>query len=111
MAQRVVVQKTDDIDGSQATETVTFAVEGVTYEIDLTDAHAAELRAAVRPYVAAARRVGGSAGRRASAHAVKAARDYDPKAVRAWAGSHKIALPARGRIPAAVVEQYRAAGN
>lgn len=95
MAQRVVVQKTDDIDGSQANETVTFAVDGVTYEIDLSDAHAAALRAAVQPYAVAARRVGGGAGRRASVHAVKAARDYDPKALRAWAGSHKIALPAR----------------
>ena len=110
MAQRVVIRKTDDIDGSEANETVTFAVDGITYEIDLTDAHAEELRATVRRFAAAGRRVGG-AGRRASTGADKSAQDYDPKAVRAWAGSHKIALPARGRIPAAVVEQYRAAGN
>ncbi|HEY0117984.1 MAG TPA: Lsr2 family protein [Cellulomonas sp.] len=106
----MVVQKTDDIDGSEANETVTFAVDGVTYEIDLTAGHAAELRTAVEPYTKAARRVGGVA-RRATVAAVKAAKNYDPKAVRAWAGSRHIEIPARGRIPAAVVEQYRAAGN
>lgn len=107
MAQRVVVQKTDDIDGSEATQTVTFALEGVNYEIDLNDAHAEELRAAIREYASAGRRIGG----RATAAAVKSAAGYDPKAVRAWAASHKVEIPARGRIPAAVLEQYRAAGN
>ena len=110
MAQRVVVQKTDDLDGSEATHTVTFALEGVNYEIDLNDAHAEELRAAIRQYASAARRLSG-APRRASAGAIKSASGYDPRAVRAWAASNKVELPARGRIPAAVLEQYRAAGN
>lgn len=89
---------------------MTFALEGVSYEIDLNDAHAEELRAAIRQYASAGRRSGG-AGRRASAVAVKSAAEYDPKAVRAWAASNKVELPARGRIPAVVLEQYRAAGN
>lgn len=110
MAQRVVVRKTDDIDGSDATQTVTFAIDDVVYEIDLTDAHADDLRAAIKPFAAAGRRVGG-AGRRASTGAARSMQDYDPKAVRAWAASHKVEIPARGRIPAAVVEQYHAAGN
>ncbi len=110
MAQRILVQKTDDIDGSEAAETVTFALDGGTYEIDLNDAHVKQLHTALQPFVAAGRRVGG-AGRSASLRAVKSARDYDPKAVRAWAGSHKIEIPARGRIPLAVVEQFHAAGN
>ncbi len=110
MAQRVVIQKTDDIDGSEATHTIAFALDGVTYEIDLNDAHADELRAALKPYATAGRRVGG-ARRQASSGAIKSAAGYDPKAVRAWAASNSVELPARGRIPAAVVEQYRAAGN
>lgn len=110
MAQRVVVQKTDDIDGSEATQTVTFALDGTTYEIDLSEAHAAELRAAIKNYATAGRRVGGAA-RRASAGATKSASGYDPKAVRAWAASNRVMLPARGRIPTAVLEQYRAAGH
>ena len=104
------MQKTDDIDGTEATQTVAFALEGMNFEIDLNDAHAEELRAAIKQYASAGRRIGG-AGRRASTVAVKSASGYDPKAVRAWAASNKVEIPARGRIPAAVVEQYRAAGN
>lgn len=110
MVQRVVVQKSDDLDGSEATETVTFAVEGLAYEIDLNAEHAGELRAALAPFIAAGRRVGG-VGRRASASPVTAARAYDPQAVRAWAASQKIEIPARGRIPIAVVARFHAAGN
>ena len=109
MAQRVVVQKTDDIDGSEATQTATFALDGTTYEIDLSEAHAAELRAAIKKYAAAGRRVGGAA-RRASAGAIKSASGYDPKAFHARAASNRVELPARGRIPMAALEQYRAAG-
>ncbi len=108
--QRVVVQKTDDIDGSEATQTVTFAIDGTAYEIDLNEGNAGDLRAAIKPYAAAGRRTSG-AGRAASTKAVKGAQDYDPKAARAWPASRKISIPARGRIPSAVVEQYRSAGN
>ena len=107
MAQRVVVQKTDDIDGSEASQTVTFGLEGVNYEIDLNDAHAEQLRAAIKQYASAGRRIGG----RASTAAVKDTSGYDPKAVRAWAASNKVEIPARGRIPAAVIERYHAAGH
>ena len=109
MAQRTFVTMTDDLDGSEATETVTFAVDGITYAIDLTAEHAAELRAAFAPFVAAGRRTGG-AGQRATARAVKVPTGYSAPAVRAWAASNHIDIPARGRIPSAVVEQYHAAG-
>lgn len=110
MAQRTAVTMTDDLDGSAASETVTFALDGKTFEVDLSAEHAAELRAAFEPYLAAGRRLGG-AGRRAMVSAFKVARGYNAPAVRAWAASHHIDIPARGRIPAAVIEQYRASGN
>jgi len=100
---------TDDLDGSVGTENVTFAVDNQALEIDLTAEHAVELRAAFAPYVAAGRRVGG-AGRPAAVRAVKVATDYSAPAVRAWAASNHIDIPARGRIPSAVVAQFRAAG-
>ena len=59
MAQRVNVVLVDDIDGSDATETVSFGLDGVDYEIDLSDEHAAELREAVACYIGHARRTGG----------------------------------------------------
>ena len=110
VARRVVIRKTDDLDGAEASQTVSFTIDGAAYEIDLTDTHAEELRAVIEPFITAARRVGG-AGWRASTRAVQAAQSYDPKAVRAWAGSHHIEIPARGRIPANVVAQFHAAGN
>jgi hypothetical protein len=44
MAQRVVTLLEDDFDGSKASETLLFALDGVEYAIDLNDAHASELR-------------------------------------------------------------------
>src|SRR3954453_11594086 len=59
MAQRVNVVLVDDIDGSDAAETVTFGLDGVQYEIDLSDGHADELRAALALYIGHGRRAGG----------------------------------------------------
>ncbi|MET9943255.1 histone-like nucleoid-structuring protein Lsr2, partial [Streptomyces halstedii] len=56
MAQRVVVTLSDDIDGGTAAETVTFALDGRTYEIDLNPANAKKLRKALAPYMAAGRK-------------------------------------------------------
>ena len=65
MAKRVKVLLIDDLDDSEAAETVMFALDGITYEIDLNDSHATELRAAVQSWASNARRTGGrkSAGR------------------------------------------------
>ena len=105
MAQRVVTILEDDFDGGEAIETIAFALDGVTYELDVNDKNAKKLRAVLQPFIEHARRTG---GRKAQANLV---RDYDAKAVRRWAEANKIAIPARGRIPLTVVEQFKAAGN
>lgn len=107
MAQKTIVQLTDDIDGGVAGETVQFALDGVTYEIDLNDTNAAALRDVFAPYVKSGRRTGAVSRSRLKASGAT----YDPKAVRAWASANKVDLPARGRIPTAVLERYRAAGH
>ena len=109
MAQKVVVELTDDIDGSQADETLTFALDGRSYEIDLNTMNASALRKVPAPYAAAGRKQGG-ARREAKRGAV--ARDSsrpDPVAVRAWAESQGIEVAARGRVPAEVVEKFQTA--
>ncbi len=114
MAQRTLVQLTDDINGSEATETLTFGLDGTTYEIDLNDAHAEDLREILAPYVSVARKVPGSSGRGRSATTAPNQRnssDVDPRAVRAWAEANDITVNRRGRIKADIVEQYRAAGH
>jgi hypothetical protein len=105
MAQRVVVELFDDLDQSPATGSVAFSLDGVAYAIDLSDAHQAELRAVLQPYIDAGRKVTSAPQQRQSKVA-----PFDSAAVRAWAGSNGINLPKRGRIPNWVVKQYHAAG-
>ncbi len=116
MAQRTLVELTDDIDGSKAEETLTFGLDGTTYEIDLNKTHADELREVLAPYVSVGRKVIGSVGhsRRgaaASAPRPSAGAEVDPKAVRAWAAENGVEVSPRGRIKADIVEKYRAASG
>jgi nucleoid-associated protein Lsr2 len=114
MAREVIEKLIDDLDGSEATETITFALDGTSYEIDLNKKNAGALRKALEPYVKAARRRAGSSGRRRSAPATparKTQRGFDIVQLREWAGSNGVEVPARGRIPQAVVDQYKAAGG
>ena len=71
MAQKVNIVLVDDLDGSEATETVTFGLDGTTYEIDLNDGNAAALRDALSGYIGHGRKVGAAPrrGRRAAAAA------------------------------------------
>jgi hypothetical protein len=108
MAQRVNVVLVDDIDGKDAEETVSFALDGVDYEIDLSDQHAGELRNALSLYIGHARRTGGrrKSGRRSSAPAEAGTSAAD---IRAWARENGWDVPERGRVSADVREAYAAA--
>ena len=110
MAQRVNVVLVDDIDGADAAETVSFALDGVDYEIDLSEKHAGELRNAVSLYVGHARRTGGrrKSGRRASS-APAADGSATASEVRACARENGWEVPERGRVSAEVREAYAAA--
>jgi hypothetical protein len=106
MAQKVQILLTDDVDGSEAAETLSFAVDGTTYEIDLSEKNAGKFRAAIAPYVGHARKVSGPkrAPRNGSA-------TNDMRAARQWAKDNGIAVPDRGRVPEAVMDQYHAANG
>ncbi len=110
VAQRVVVTISDDIDGGEAAETVTFSLDGKTYEIDLNPANAKKLREALAPYMAAGRKQANTGKRgRAPVSYHHTSLAPDPAAVRAWARSHRMEVPARGRIPKKVYEAFDAA--
>lgn len=111
MAQRVVVELTSDLSGEAAQESVSFSVDGVGYEIDLTEAEASTFREALASYTAAARKIGRTAQSNKRSSRTTASSDYDASAVRAWATANKIEVSERGRISKDVLEQYRAAGN
>ena len=116
MAREVIEKLVDDLDGSEAIETIRFGLDGDSYEIDLSKKNAATLRKALGPYVSAARRSSRASAspRRRSASPAKgkpAPRGYDIVQLREWAGTNGVQLPSRARIPQATVEQYKAAGG
>ncbi|WP_329072571.1 histone-like nucleoid-structuring protein Lsr2 [Amycolatopsis sp. NBC_01480] len=109
MAQKVRVDLVDDIDGSDAAQTVPFTLDGVTYEIDLSDDNAARLRDEFAPFVAAGRRTGGRKTRSTtpSTNGTKVATNREhTRAVRAWARENGWPISDRGRIPAEVLTAY-----
>jgi len=107
MAQKVHIVLEDDLDGSDATQTVTFGLDGTSYEIDLNDKNAGALRDALATYVGHARKVTGS--RRGRRSAAPSAGSNSAKEIRDWARSNGHAVPERGRIPASVREAFEAA--
>lgn len=113
MAQRVNIVLVDDIDGSDATQTVAFGLDGASYEIDLNDDNAAALREALAPYVGHGRKVGrgGGAAKRGGGRAAAASSGAgaSAKEIREWARENGHSVPERGRIPADVREAYDAA--
>lgn len=111
MAQKTLVQLVDDLDGSFISDgegkTVTFALEGASYEIDLSQAHVDELTKVLAPYVTAGRKVNGRKSA-ASTSGVKS----DPaelQKIRDWAGKNGHTVSSRGRISAAVRDAYNVA--
>ena len=109
MAQKVIETLIDDIDGSDADETITFSFEGVEYRIDLNQKNADKFRKVVAPFVDSAQRIGGRS-RRAGAGRVRTQRaSTDAAEVRAWAVAQGYDVPARGRIPNDVRAAFEAA--
>jgi hypothetical protein len=113
MAQKVQVLLVDDLDGGEASETVSFSIDGSNYEIDLSGKNADELRDAFAKYVGAARKTGRatsasssrSSGRRGGGGATSMDRDQ-AAAIRGWAKKQGLKVSDRGRIPATIIEQY-----
>jgi hypothetical protein len=110
MAQKVSVLLVDDIDGSDAHETIKFGLDGTHYEIDLNGDHAQELRGQLSRYVKAARKVTGSAGRPARGRTATE-NDARNKEIRDWARERNLDVNDRGRIPAHIAAQFEAANS
>jgi hypothetical protein len=115
VAQKVVSTLVDDLDGSAATETVTFGLDGVTYEIDLTEEHANQLREGIATFVENGRRTGGRMlrGRHlvTSNGAGRSRTGNEPGAaqVREWAKKKRKPINDRGRVPQSLIDEYKAA--
>ena len=109
MAQKVQTFLIDDLDGSEAEGTVLFGLDGAQYEIDLSTDHAKELRTALARYIDAGRRVTGTARRAGQNGRKTPASSISNTEVRTWAKAQGLEVKERGRVPADVLAQYRAA--
>ncbi len=107
MAKRTTTVLIDDLTGAELGDdavTVTFALEGAAYEIDLAPASVADLREALEPFIDAARKVG-RGGRRS---ATSSAPSGEQSAARAWLVAQGVDVPSRGRLSVELLERYRA---
>lgn len=110
MAQRVQVILEDDIDGSEAAGTYTFAFDGVEYEIDLSADNVEGLSNALAPWIGHARRVGGRR-RRVGVKPVASGNGASSATsdIRAWAQDQGYEVSSRGRVSGEIREAYEAA--
>ncbi|AYG80013.1 Nucleoid-associated protein Lsr2 [Streptomyces hundungensis] len=108
MARKVLVVHVDDLDGTESAEpgtirTITFGLDGASFEIDLTGENEAELRTLLAPYMAAGRRTQGQAGGLTTARPRKTS---VTSSVRAWAREHGYEVNDRGRVPESIQVAY-----
>ena len=101
MAKQTIVQLIDDLDGSKAHETITYSIDGLTYEIDLNKKNAAKFRGLFKDYIAVSAKVPKSGKRPTKTVAGPSARE-----LREWARSNGFEVPDRGRIPTEVREAW-----
>ncbi|MEU2560959.1 Lsr2 family protein [Streptomyces longispororuber] len=113
MAQKTIVLLTDDLDGSEADETVAFGLDGRQYEIDLATANADKLRGLLDPFLKAGRRRGGSSRGRGARQTFARKTAVGPNSgdIRAWAKKNGFEVNDRGRVPATIREAYEKANG
>ncbi|HJP77194.1 MAG TPA: Lsr2 family protein [Pseudonocardiaceae bacterium] len=113
MARKVLVRLVDDLDGSPSADVapVTFALDGVTYQIDLNQRNAGRLRESLAAFVASARRTSGRAKRGTAVRAGRGGASGDVSAIREWAKEQGLPVSARGRIPANILDAYNSSNG
>lgn len=112
----------DDLSGDTGARTRQFSLEGVEYEIDLTDASFATLKSALKPFIKVARATGSGRSRAAAparARRVSGSRPArgaskaptEAAVIRAWARSQGLAVTERGRVAPELRAAWEAAGS
>ena len=108
MAQRLVTTLIDDIDGGEGDETLTFSLQGQTYEIDLSKANAQKMLRALEPYVSHARKTGGRRSVPGRATGTGAGKEQ-LAVMRKWAREHGYQVSDRGRVSLTIQNAFHAA--
>jgi hypothetical protein len=108
MAQVTKVRLVDDLDGSDADESVSFTLDGKALEIDLSAANAERLREILAPYIAAARHGDRQPVRRQQPVSAASAAPHEPTGpIREWAAANGFEVSARGRISSQIMDAYQ----
>lgn len=110
MAKQTTVTLVDDLDGTVADESVEFAIDGRSYEIDLSTSNTEKLRSLLDPYLSAARRAGRRSATSGTTPAAPGRATSDREhnqAIREWAQAQGLKISERGRIPTNVLDSYR----
>jgi hypothetical protein len=106
MARETITRLVDDLDGSTATETVSFSWQGTSYEIDLSKKNAGAFEKLLLPYIGSSRKV--TSARKSTVKRASGSKAAELAAIRAWARSNGYNVSERGRIASTVVEAYHA---
>lgn len=102
---KIEVVLADDMDGTTSNvETIEFGIENEKYSLDLNKKHRSELRKALKRFIDAAEQSQNNTPARAVA--TPEDRKAESQRIRAWAKTHNVSVPSRGRLPRAIVEQY-----
>lgn len=113
MAQRVITTLVDDITGGDADETITFGLDGKTYEIDLNAKNSKKLRAALDDFIKAGRKTGGKTSGKTTSSRTKTGKagnnGHSTSDIRNWAKENGYNVNDRGRVPASIREAYEKA--
>lgn len=109
MAQKVQILLTDDIDGSEAVETVSFGLDGSVFEIDLSEKHANSLRKSLAEYIEHARKASGGQQSRRRRSARSTTNRERSAEIRDWAKERGFKVSERGRIPANIMAEFEQA--
>ena len=109
MATTTTVSVTDDIDGSPNATKVSFAYDGVNYELDLAKRNKSGFEKALKPYIQAARKAPSHGPRKVTPTRTRKSSPADLTAIRTWAAENGHQVSDRGRIAATIIAAYNAA--
>jgi hypothetical protein len=107
VARETITRLVDDLDGSEAQETIRFALDGRSYEIDLSAKNAAKLRSALDVYVENGTRSGRASATGRGTRATSGSSRNDNQAIRMWAEEQGYEVASRGRISQEIIDLYR----
>lgn len=106
MAKKVTVELVDDITGESGATTTQFSLDGIDYDIDLNPSNEQKLRAVLAPWISKSRQTANGGGHGSATRTDGSCGRHDLHHIRVWAMANNVKIPARGKMPTAVIAAY-----